>query len=74
MSALKADRRVAALMLAAGCSMRFVRSIYLREDNTSLTFFEAPSVEVVRSALTDAGVDFQRIGLALDLDEVADAL
>lgn len=66
-TAVRLDRRVASLMLAAGCSMRFVRSIYVRDDNTSLTLFEAPSVETVRTALTEAGIVFHRIGLAVDV-------
>lgn len=62
------DRNAAARLLSTLGTIRMVSSIYLREDNTSLTLFDAPSVEALKEALVKAGIEFHRIGEAVDLD------
>jgi len=63
------DPSVAARMLSTAGPMRLVSCIYLLDDHTSLTLFEAPSVDAVREALAAAGVLYHRIGEAVDLEQ-----
>ena len=58
-----ARARVAARELTeAGVPVRHVRSVYLRGEETCFHFIEAPSEEAVRTLLTRARLDFERLG------------
>lgn len=53
--------------LGAANGVRFIRSIYLCEDELCFSVFEADSDTVLRDANREAGMAFERIVEALDL-------
>ncbi len=65
--ALGAERtRLAAHELTAeGTPVRFVRSLYVPEDETCFLLIEAASADVVREAVRRAGLPFERISETL---------
>jgi hypothetical protein len=64
---IKARARRAANELSRGPTpVRYVRSIYVPEDQTCFHLFEGPSVEAVRMASDLAGLSAQRIVEALE--------
>ena len=58
-------RRGAAAVTRAGQPVRYVRSVFLPEDETCLLFFEAVSAEAVEQATERAEIPFERIVEAL---------
>jgi hypothetical protein len=58
-------RRAAAAVTRAGRPVRYVRSVFLPEDETCLHFFEAVSAEAVGQASEQAEIPFERIVEAL---------
>lgn len=58
-------RRAAAAVTRAGQPVRYVRSVFLPEDETCLHFFEAASAEAVGQATKRAEIPFERIVEAL---------
>ena len=54
---------------ARGRSVRYLRSTYLPEDETSLHFFAAASVEDVAQAAREAGLTSDRITRAIHADQ-----
>jgi hypothetical protein len=59
-------RDAATLFSQAGTAVRYVRSIYVPEDEICFHLFDAASVEAVRQASDDAQLDAQRIVEAVD--------
>jgi len=47
--------------------VKYLRSMYLREDELCFSFVEAPSVDAVREAYERAGLPFERITEAIDV-------
>ena len=58
-------RRAAAAVTRAGQPVRYVRSVFLPEDETCLLFFGAISAEAVGQAAERAEIPFERIVEAL---------
>ena len=54
-------REAAATLTLAGTPVRYVRTIFLRQDETCFHVFEATSVETVREAAKRARLVAQRI-------------
>ncbi|MCI0344571.1 MAG: DUF4242 domain-containing protein [Chloroflexi bacterium] len=48
---------------AEGPPVRYLRSIFIPDDDTVLLLFEADSIEVVRAVTVRAGIDVDRIAL-----------
>ena len=46
---------------AAGDPIRYLRAIFIPDDETCMLLFEAPSVEVVRMVAQRAGLDPDRV-------------
>lgn len=60
--------RIAAEALAReGIGVRYLRTIFLPDDETCFHLYEGPSVEAVREAARRAGVAFARIAEAVDM-------
>jgi uncharacterized protein DUF4242 len=53
---------------AAGGGVRFLRSIFVPEDDTCFLLYEGPSAESVRAAAQRARLGVQRVEAALRLD------
>jgi Protein of unknown function (DUF4242) len=67
LSGLEARARAAAIELStSGSPARYVRAIFLPEDEICLHVFEAPSREVVREAARRAGLTEARITEAVE--------
>jgi hypothetical protein len=62
-------RDAATASAARGRPIRCVRSIYLPEDETCLTVFEAPERADLVEALEAADLDVLRVGSAVEFDE-----
>ena len=56
-------REVADDLSATGEPVRYVRSIFMPDEEICLLIFEADSVEVVRALTVRAGVDADRVAL-----------
>jgi hypothetical protein len=54
-------REAASRLTLSGTPVRYVRTIFVREDETCFHVFEAPSVESVREAARRALLSVQRI-------------
>ena len=54
-------RRGAQELTSAGTPVRFVRSIFLPDEETCLLLYEADSEDAVRAAATRAGLAFERV-------------
>ena len=58
--------RVAAeALMREGTPVRFLRSIYVPEDETCFVLYEAPSCDVVRRAAARADLSFERLARAV---------
>lgn len=62
-------RLAARELRAAGTPVRFLRSVYVPEDDACYLLYEAPSEASLREALTAAGLTATRIASALPLTE-----
>jgi hypothetical protein len=51
-----------------GLQIRYLRSLFLPEDETCLYLFEASGVEAVEEAVRSAGLEYERISPALDAE------
>ena len=60
----------AAELGAAGQAIRYLRAIFIPEDETCLLLFEADAAEVVRAAASRAGLDPDRV-VEADLVDLA---
>ena len=58
--------RAAEDLSASGSTVRFVRSIYIAEDETCFLVFDAPSADAVRLASNRAQINPQRIVEAVE--------
>ncbi len=58
-------RRAADELTREGEEVRFLRSIFVPEDETCFYLYEAASVEVVREAARRAGLAFERVAEAV---------
>jgi hypothetical protein len=54
-------RAVADELTRQGCSIRFLRTIFVPEDETCFYLFEASSASVVRDVGDQAGVRFEHV-------------
>jgi hypothetical protein len=52
-------------MRREGVPVRFLRSIYVPEEDTCFCLYEAPSVDAVRQAAGRAHLDFERVAQAI---------
>jgi hypothetical protein len=68
LQATRRARRASTEMTAEGTPVRYLRSIFLPEDETSYCLFEASSREAVERANHRADVPFDRVMEAVDLD------
>jgi hypothetical protein len=57
-------RRAAAELAREGTAVRYVRSIFVPEDETCLLLYEAESLAAVDAAARRAGLTFERIAAA----------
>jgi hypothetical protein len=64
-------RRAADDVSHGGSPVRYLRAIFVPEDEICFHIFEAPSAEAVRQATDDAALDPQRIVEAIDLGDIA---
>jgi hypothetical protein len=55
-------RRAERDLAQEGVDVRYVRSVFLRSEETCFHFVEAPSEGAVREFMTRADIDFDRIG------------
>ena len=55
-------RRAAHELTREGLDIRYVRSVFLRSEETCFHFVEAPSEGAVRELMARADIDFDRIG------------
>jgi hypothetical protein len=60
-SAGERARHAAEQLAREGAAVRWVRSVYLPEDETCLLVFEAPTPETVARASRRAGLTYERI-------------
>jgi Protein of unknown function (DUF4242) len=51
----------AAALTAAGHPIRYVRTVFVPEDETCFYFFEAAAPQHVADAVRSAGIDYERI-------------
>ena len=58
-------RRAAEQLTREGTPVRFLRSIYVPEDETCFVLYEAPSCDVVRRAAARADLSFERLARAV---------
>jgi len=61
----------AAEMAASGRSIRFLRSIFIPDDETCLILFEATSADVVVATARQAGLDPDRVARADSRERLA---
>jgi Nickel responsive protein SCO4226-like len=54
-------RRVAEELTRAGTPVRYLRTLFVAEDETCFHVFEGASADVVAHVSRDAGIDFARI-------------
>lgn len=68
-----ADLRAAAEELTrSGTTVRFLRQVFVPEDETCLLFFEADSSDAVRAVARQAGVAYERVIQAEGWDQTTD--
>lgn len=60
-----AARRAAEQLGREGVPVRFLRSIFVPADETSLYIYEADSIETVRLAIARAGLRLERVAEAM---------
>ena len=60
-----AARRAAEELRREGIRVRFVRSIFIPEDETCIHLYRADSIEAVRAAVTRASLPLERIAEAV---------
>jgi hypothetical protein len=60
-----AARRAAEQLTSEGTPIRFVRSIFIPEDETCLHVYQADSVETVRTAVARASLPLDRVAEAI---------
>lgn len=60
-------RSAASEMAREGTPVRFLRSIFIPEDETCFSLYEGPSAEAVREASERAGISFERVAEATDI-------
>jgi hypothetical protein len=60
-----AARRAAKQLSREGVPVRFVRSIFVPEDETCIYIYEADSIETVREAISRAALGFERLAEAV---------
>jgi hypothetical protein len=65
-------RRAAAQLAEAGTEVRYLRAIFVPEDETCFHLFEAASLDAVRAASERAGLSAQRIVEAVGVTGDAD--
>jgi hypothetical protein len=53
----------AAAVAAEGSPVRYLRSIFMRDEETVLVLLEADSIEIVRAVTVRAGIEADRIAL-----------
>jgi hypothetical protein len=58
-------RQAAAALTREGTPVRFVRSIYVPEDETCFVLYEARSCAAVREAASRAELSFERVARAI---------
>lgn len=61
-------RRAAELLHAEGTPVRFLRSVFLPEDDACLFLYEAPSDEAVGEAGRRAALAIERVSVAVRAD------
>jgi Protein of unknown function (DUF4242) len=61
-------RRAAELLRAEGTPVRFLRSVFLPEDDACLFLYEAPSDEAVGEAVRRAALAIERVSVAVRAD------
>lgn len=66
-------RETAAALRATGTPVRFLRSVYVPEDDVCFLLFEAPSEDTVRDALGRAGLAAGAVATTLAGGEAPDA-
>lgn len=59
-------RDAAEQLTREGTPVRYLRSLFVPEDETCFYLYEASSAEVVRDALRRAQLDFERVAEALE--------
>jgi hypothetical protein len=64
-------RQVAELLSSEGTPVRYLRSIFMPEDETCFLIYEAGSAEAVRAAATQAELPFERVTKAIAAGEQA---
>lgn len=60
-----AARRAAEQVSRDGARVRFVRSIFIPEDETCIYIYEADSIEAVREAIARAALRFEHLAEAV---------
>ncbi len=58
-------RRAAEVLGAGGAPVRFLRSVYVPEDDTCFLLYEAPAEDIVAAALARAGLRAGRLATTL---------
>ena len=61
--------RAADQLTREGTQVRFLRSIFVPEDETCFYLYRASSLEAVRAAATRAGLRFERVSAAFTTEE-----
>jgi hypothetical protein len=64
-------RQVAELLSSEGTQVRYLRSIFMPEDETCFLLYEAGSAEAVCAAATRAELPFERVTQAIAAGETA---
>jgi hypothetical protein len=64
-------RQVAGALRAAGTPVRFLRSVYVPEDDACFLLYEAPSEDLLREALGKAGLAASHVATTLPATESA---
>jgi hypothetical protein len=59
-------RRAAEQYSREGTPVRYLRSIFVPDDETCFLIFEAPSVEVVREVARRAALSFEHVAAAIE--------
>lgn len=67
----KRARQVAELLTSEGTPVRYLRSIFVPDDETCFLMYEAGSAEAVRAAATRAELRFERVTQAIAAGEQA---
>jgi len=60
-------RRAAEALATEGVPVRYLRTIFVPEDETCLVLYEADSAEAVREAARRAGLAFERVAEAVSV-------